>query len=158
MITVYIITATHVCHSGYRWWTNHTPGHIIFTPISLPPPLNSTSTTSHFHVCHRGSYIIYFHLIFKYIQPHIFISYTCCILPLLCMYRCDGPHGLSILNEISFPFIINFMQEPTEEQWLHKVSASKMWVLFLSAYMLCLIHKWQAWRWRLNCNGVNAQI
>ena len=51
--------------------------------ISLPPPLNSTSTTSHFHVCHRGI-IIYFILYASSLTYSFFFIHTVYILPLFC--------------------------------------------------------------------------
>ena len=78
-------------------------------PQSLSHPNSTQFHKYHFSlscICHRGSYI-YFYLTFIYIQPNIFIFYTCCILPLLYVYWCDGPHRLSILNQLNYKIFIH---------------------------------------------------
>jgi len=45
--------------------------------------------------------VVVTYIFILYIQPNVFIFYTCRILLRLYMYRCDGPHGPSILNKLN---------------------------------------------------------
>jgi len=71
------------------------------SPTSTQIPLKSHSIPPVPLLTFMYVIVVVIYIFILYIQPNVFLFYTCCTLPLLYMYQCDGPHGHSILNQLN---------------------------------------------------------